>query len=92
MSASTSEGALPSTDFTTLILSLHHSALMHLGDAPHPEGGTMTRDLPLARQSIDMIAMLEEKTKGNLAGDEERLIHQVLLELRLRFVEAQKNG
>ncbi len=86
-----SDETLPSTDFTTLILSLHHSALMHLGDAPHPDGEAVVRDLPLARQSIDMIAMLEEKTKGNLAGDEERLIHQVLVELRLRFVEAQKN-
>ncbi len=81
---------LPSTDFTTLILSLHHSALMHLGDAPHSDAGAPGLDLPLARQSIDMIAMLEEKTKGNLAGDEERLIHQVLVELRLRFVEMQK--
>jgi hypothetical protein len=60
---------------------------MHLGDAPHPESEAPVIELPLARQSIDMIAMLEEKTKGNLTGDEERLIHQVLVELRLRFVE-----
>jgi hypothetical protein len=83
---------LPSTDFTTLILSLHHSALVHLGDAPHPNSEAASLELPLARQAIDMIAMLEEKTKGNLAGDEERLIHQVLVELRLRFVEMQSKA
>jgi hypothetical protein len=82
--------ALPHVDFATFILSLSHSALMHLGEAPHPDTGTVERNLPLARQTIDLIAMLEEKTKGNLVGEEERLIAQILFDLRMRYVEQSK--
>ena len=84
------EEALPHIDFSTFVLSLSHSALMHLGDAPHPETGKVETNLSLARQTIDLIAMLEEKTKGNLTGDEERLITQILFDLRMRFVEQSK--
>lgn len=88
--------ALPSIDFATFVLSLSHSALMHLGEAPHPETDSIEKNLPLARQTIDLLGVLEEKTKGNLTGDEERLLHQVLYDLRMRFVEtgsgAQKKG
>jgi hypothetical protein len=86
---------LPSIDFSTFVLSLSHSALMHLGEAPHPDSpegaGAVEQNLPLARQTIDLIALLEEKTKGNLSGDEERLLHQVLFDLRMRFVELSKS-
>ncbi|MGH7439693.1 MAG: DUF1844 domain-containing protein [Polyangiaceae bacterium] len=82
--------ALPQVDFATFVLSLSHSALMHLGEAPDPETGSVQKNLPLARQTIDLIAMLEEKTRGNLVGDEERLIGQILFDLRLRFVEQSK--
>lgn len=82
---------LPHVDFATFILSLSHSALMHLGEAPHPETGAVERNLPLARQTIDLIAMLEEKTRGNLVGDEERLVGQILFDLRMRFVEQSKS-
>jgi hypothetical protein len=81
---------LPRTDFTTFVLSLSHSALMHLGEAPHPETGRVERNLALARQTIDLIAMLDEKTKGNLTGAEERLLAQLLYDLRMRYVEASK--
>ena len=84
------DDALPSIDFTTFILSLSHSALMHLGEAPHPDTSKVEKNLPLARQTIDLIGMLEEKTKGNLTGDEERLIGQILFDLRMRFVEQSK--
>jgi hypothetical protein len=83
---------LPHIDFATFVLSLSHSALMHLGEAPHPETGKVERDLALARQTIDLIGMLEEKTKGNLTGDEERLVGQILYDLRMRFVEHSKNA
>jgi hypothetical protein len=83
---------LPSIDFSTLVLSLSQTALVHLGDAPHPEGEEAKSDLPLARQTIDMLGMLQEKTKGNLTGSEERLLDQVLYDLRLRFVEHSKKG
>ncbi len=85
-----SEEALPRVDFATFVLSLSHSALMHLGEAPHPETGKTERNLMLARQTIDLIAMLEDKTKGNLTGDEERLLAQILFDLRMRYVEVSK--
>jgi hypothetical protein len=84
------DDALPRVDFATFILSLSHSALLHLGDAPHPETGRVERNLVLARQTIDLIAMLEDKTKGNLAGEEERLVSQILYDLRMRYVEQTK--
>lgn len=84
------EDALPRVDFTTFVLSLSHSALMHLGEAPSPETGRIEQDLALARQTIDLVGMLEEKTKGNLTGDEERLIAQILFNLRMRYVERSK--
>jgi hypothetical protein len=84
------DALLPNLDFATFILSLSHSVLMHLGEAPHPDGDDTHKDLPLARQTIDLLGLLEEKTKGNLTGDEERLLSQVLYDLRLRFVEVSK--
>ncbi|MEO8799966.1 MAG: DUF1844 domain-containing protein [Polyangiaceae bacterium] len=88
--ASKQEDSLPSIDFATFVLSLSHSALMHLGEAPHPETNKVEKNLPLARQTIDLITVLEEKTRGNLTGDEERLMHQILFDLRMRFVELSK--
>jgi hypothetical protein len=84
--------ALPQIDFATFILSLSHSALMHLGEVPHPDTEKVERDLPLAKQNIDLLGLLEEKTKGNLTGDEERLLHQVLFDLRMRYVELTKKS
>ena len=84
------EETLPSIDFATFVLSLNHSALLHLGEAPDLESGKIEKNLPLARQTIDLIAMVEEKTKGNLTGDEERLVGQILYDLRVRYVEQSK--
>lgn len=87
---SAEEASLPHVDFSTFVLSLSHSALMHLGDAPDPDTGRIAPDLALARQTIDLIGMLEEKTKGNLSGEEERLLGQILYDLRMRLVELSK--
>ncbi len=84
---------LPSIDFTTLVLSLSQTALVHLGEAPHPEDDKSApppRNLALARQTIDLLGVLQEKTKGNLTGEEERLMEHVLYDLRVRFVEVSK--
>jgi hypothetical protein len=81
---------LPAIDFATFVLSLSHSALVHLGDAPPLDGHKHERNLPLARQTIDLLAILQEKTKNNLTGEEERLLDQALFDLRLRFVEVSK--
>jgi hypothetical protein len=81
---------LPAIDFLTFIVSMSHSALLHLGDAPDPATGTREKNLPLARQTIDLLAMLQEKTRGNLTGDEERVLSQAIYDLRMRFVEVAK--
>lgn len=81
---------LPTVDFATFILSLSHSALMHLGEAPHPDDNHVEVNLPLAKQTIDLLGLLEDRTKGNLTGDEERLMTQILFDLRMRYVERSK--
>ena len=82
---------LPAVDFTTFVLSLSHSALLHLGDAPHPTSDGMSEvDLPMARQTIDLLALIQEKTHGNLTGAEEQMLTQALYDLRLRFVEVSQ--
>jgi hypothetical protein len=84
--------ALPAIDFSTFVLSLSHSALVHLGDAPLPDGQAPERDLLLAKQTIDLLGILQEKTRNNLTGEEERLLDQALYDLRLRFVEISKRS
>jgi hypothetical protein len=81
---------LPAIDLSTFVLSLSHSALVHLGDAPNPTGSAAAISLPLARQTIDLLALLQDKTKGNLTGVEEQIMDQVLYELRMRYVEVAK--
>ena len=81
---------LPRIDFATFVLSLSHSALMHLGDAPDPGGAKAPPDLEMARQTIDLLALLEEKTHGNLTGEEERMLASALTDLKLRFLEVSK--
>jgi hypothetical protein len=81
----------PPIDFYTFVLSLGSSVLIHLGDAPHPETGTPgEKNLPLAQQSIEILAMLQQKTRGNLSPEEEKLLDQLLMDLKLRYVEAAK--
>ena len=82
--------SLPAVDFHTFVLSLGSSALLHLGEIEHPDVGATQKDLPLAKHTIDILVMLEEKTKGNLTPAEEKLIGSLLYDLRLRYVEAQK--
>ena len=80
---------LPKLDFSTFVLSVVGSAYVHLGDAPGPDGKP-DLDLDLARQDIALLGLLEEKTKGNLTGEEERLVQQALYDLRLRWLEVAK--
>ncbi len=82
--------AFPPVDFHTFVLSLGSSALLHLGEIENPNDGASQKDLPLAKHTIDILAMLEEKTKGNLSTAEERLMESLLYDLRLRYVEALK--
>ncbi len=77
---------LPPIDFSRFIISLAHEALMFLGEIPHPETNKTVRNLAMAKQTIDIIGMLEEKTKGNLSSAEEQLMKNLLYELRTKFV------
>jgi hypothetical protein len=85
-SSASDDSALAAVDFHTFVLSFGSSALLHLGELEHPDG-EKRQDLPLAKQTIDILAMLEAKTKGNLTGPEEKLIQSLLYDLRLRYVE-----
>ncbi len=80
---------LPTLDFSTFVLGLIGTAYVHLGDAPE---GPAERDLLLARQDIDLLGLLQDKTKGNLTGDEERLLEQGLCDLRMRYVEVTRGA
>jgi uncharacterized protein DUF1844 len=82
--------ALPEIDFATFILSLGSSAFLHLGEVPDPDTGKPAPNLPLAKQTIDMLAMLEQKTRGNLDEAESKLLTGLLYDLRIKYVDAQK--
>jgi hypothetical protein len=81
---------LPPADFATLVLSLGSSAVMYLGQEAGPDGKKTTRNLPMAKHAIDLLTVLEEKTKGNLSSEEEQILESLLFDLRLRYVEALK--
>ena len=91
MSDSEEGQALPEMSFATLVLSLSTSALLHLGVAPPPDAGDAPAGPPepnptLARQTIDILEILRDKTRGNLDAAESALLEQVLHDLRMRFV------
>ena len=90
-SSGSSELLHEAVDFHTFILSLGSSALLHLGELDQPGGEPIQPDLPLAKHTIDIIAMLEQKTKGNLTSPEAHLIESLLFDLRLRYVERSKS-
>ncbi|MCP4004043.1 MAG: DUF1844 domain-containing protein [bacterium] len=81
---------LPKMTFATLVLSLSTSVLVHLGVATEEGGSAPEQNLPMARQTIDILEVLKEKTAGNLTEEEGRLLEGVLHDLRMRFVEANK--
>lgn len=82
-------GEILPLDFNILVLSLNTSALIQLGEAEGASGESET-NLSMAQQTIDMLGILEEKTRGNLTGEEERLLHQVLFDLRMRYTRKVK--
>jgi len=80
------EKAMPEVRFETFIASISASALVHLGEIADPATGKQARHLPMAKHTIDILAMLEEKTRGNLAEDESQFLKNILYDLRLRYV------
>ncbi len=77
---------LPEVTFSTFVLSLASSALVHLGEVPNPETGSTTRNEALARNAIDVLTMLDDKTRNGLTPEESKLMRDVLYELRMKFV------
>jgi hypothetical protein len=79
--------------FAAFVLSLAHTAAVHFGDIPDPVSGQKAEtNLAAAQQMIDILSLMELKTRGNLTAEERQLLDQVLFELRMRFVEAAKQG
>lgn len=77
-------------NFVGFVLSLAHTTAVHFGDVANPLSGAKAEaNLAAAQQMIDILALMEEKTRGNLTAEERQLLEQVLFELRLRYVEAQ---
>jgi hypothetical protein len=79
--------------FVTFVLSLATTAAIHFGDLDDPDSGEKTPvNLAAAGQMIEVLAMLQAKTQGNLTLEERQFLEQILYDLRLRFVEAQQGG
>jgi hypothetical protein len=78
---------LPEINFASFLFSLSSSAFIHLGDIPDPATGEINKDLPLAKQTIDLLGLLREKTRNNLQEDEEKLFDHLLYDLRMRYVK-----
>jgi hypothetical protein len=89
-SESHQEEPLPEINFSTFVISLSTQALMHLGEISNPISGKIDPDVPAAKQMIDMLGMIREKTKGNLNANEDRLMQDILFDLRMKYVEAVK--
>ena len=84
-------GPEPQLSFTEFVVSLASTAAIHLGDLADPESGERFEpNLPGARQMIEILALLELKTRGNLTAEERQIIEQVLVELRMRYAEVER--
>jgi hypothetical protein len=77
----------PEINFPTFIVSLNASALLHLGAIEDPSTGQKTKNLPMAKQTIDILSMLEKKTDGNLDNEEKNLLKNILYDLRMMYVK-----
>lgn len=85
-------GDVPPINFATFVLSLAASAEMHLGLIPNPATNKTEVSLLHAKQTIEILEMLKEKTKGNLDDAEGNILDQLLFELRMQFVEKKKKS
>lgn len=83
---------LPPANFASLLIGLATSAFIHLGESPDPGAGEGQVDLAAAKQAIDILAVLQKKTVGNLEQEEEALLTTLLYDLRLKFIQASGSG
>jgi hypothetical protein len=82
--------ALSEINFSAFVISLSTQALMNLGEIANPISGKVEIDVPVAKQMIDILGMLKDKTHGNLNASEDRLMEDILFDLRMKYVEAVK--
>ena len=80
----------PEINFATFVASLMQSTLLQLGVVEDPTTGTKNKNLPMAKQTIDILSMLQEKTAGNLSEEEENLLKNILYDLRLMYVKEKQ--
>ena len=78
---------LPEMSFSTFILSLSQSVYIHLGEIPDPMSNEKRKDLLMAKQTIDILGIMDEKTKGNLTKEESNMLESILYDLRMRYVQ-----
>jgi hypothetical protein len=83
----TADTPLPQINFPTFVASLNASALVHLGVIEDPVSGKAEKNLPMAKQTIDILSMLQQKTAGNLTADEDSMLKSILYDLRILFVK-----
>lgn len=81
---------MSSIDFPTFVLSVASAAMMGLGLAPRPDSQKTEIDLDMAKQNIDLLEMIQQKTKNNLSAEEGKLLDRVLFEVRTQFLEVSK--
>jgi hypothetical protein len=90
--ANACQGFPEKMDFITFILSMSQTALLNMGCGPHPETGKCDCNLQSAKYTIDILEILQEKTRGNLSGEEERILDRILTELRLMWVQKSRQA
>jgi hypothetical protein len=84
------DASLPEIDFSSFIFSLSTSALLHLGEVPDPITQKREKNLPLAKQTIDILGILQQKTRGNLNPEEDKMMEHILADLRWRYIREAK--
>jgi hypothetical protein len=83
-------GAGEQIDFPSYLLGYYTQGLVFLGEVPNPVTNTIQQELEGARHTIDLLQMLQDKTRGNLSPEEDRLLESILYELRMKFMSKTK--
>ncbi|MEN6464688.1 MAG: DUF1844 domain-containing protein [Syntrophaceae bacterium] len=86
------EADYPPVTFSDFVVSLSTSVIYHFGDIPDPVSGKAEKNLVAAKQTIDILGILEQKTRGNLDENEKKLMEAILFELRMRYVKEKEKA
>ncbi len=77
---------MPAVDFSTFIMSLASSIMVHLGEIPNPDTKTVTKDTVLAKHTIDLLDMLDDKFNNGLSDVEKKMLKDILYEVRMKYI------